>query len=69
MSMIQLAVNDLACSGCIGKIKKGIKQIPGVEDVKIIAGQGHLHVLFNERTIHQDEIIRSLKQLTFRAFD
>ncbi len=69
MTKIQLPVNDLACSGCIGKIKKGIKQIPGVEEVQIISGQGHLYVLFNEQMVHQDEIIRSLNHLTFRTFD
>ncbi|MGG5252289.1 heavy-metal-associated domain-containing protein [Neobacillus sp. SM06] len=69
MTKIQLPVNDMACSGCIRKIKKRIKQIPGVEGVQIIAGQGHLHVLFNKQMVQQDEIVRSLNHFTLRAFD
>lgn len=34
MSSIQLALNDVACTGCIGKIKRGMKKYRGVEKVK-----------------------------------
>ena len=42
MSIIQLELNDVACTGCIGKIKRGIKKYHGVDKVKILAGRSRI---------------------------
>jgi copper chaperone CopZ len=69
MSIIQLELNDVACTGCIGKIKRGIKKYHGVDKVKILAGSGKIEVNFNENIIHSEEIKRTIHKLAFRIFD
>lgn len=69
MSTIQFALNDVACTGCIGKIKKKIKKYDGIEKVTIIPGSGTIKVMYNEAIIHQDEIQSSIHKLALRIFD
>lgn len=69
MSMIELALNEVACSGCIGKIKREMQRTNGIEKVKIITGSGKIQINFNENIIHSEEIKRNLYKLTLRTFD
>ncbi|MDP4083375.1 MAG: heavy-metal-associated domain-containing protein [Bacillota bacterium] len=69
MSTVQLALNDIACSGCIGKIKRGIKKQAGIEKVQILSGSGYLHIHFNEKMIKKEEIHHLVNQLALRMFD
>jgi copper chaperone CopZ len=69
MSMIELALNDIACSGCIGKIKRGMKRYQGVEKIEILSGSGKIKINFNEDIIQPEEINRHIYKLAFRTFD
>ncbi|MDR7002455.1 cation transporter [Neobacillus niacini] len=69
MSTIQLALNDVACTGCIGKIKKKMKKYHGVEKVTVVPGSGTIQVIYNETIIHQDEIQSTIHKLALRIFD
>jgi copper chaperone CopZ len=69
MSIIQLSLNDVACSGCIGKIKKKIKGYNGVEKVRIIAGSGKIEINYNDAIIESEEINSTIHKLAIRTFD
>ncbi|MDM5190776.1 heavy-metal-associated domain-containing protein [Bacillus sp. DX4.1] len=69
MSTVQLELNDVACIGCIGKIKRRMKKYRGVEQVKIISGSGKMEINFNENIIQSEEINDKIQKLTFRIFD
>lgn len=69
MSMIQLALNDVACSGCIGKIMKKIKRYNGVEKVKILTGSGKIEIYYNENIIQSEELKGTIHKLAIRTFD
>jgi copper chaperone CopZ len=69
MSMIELALNDVACTGCMGKIKRRIKKTTGVEQVRVLTGTGKIQIKFNENHIKIDEINQAIHKLTLRSFD
>jgi copper chaperone CopZ len=69
MSMIKLSLNDVACSGCIGKIKRKIKRYNGIEKVKILAGSGKIEINYNENIIESEEINSTIHKLAIRIFD
>jgi copper chaperone CopZ len=69
MGMIQLALNDVACTGCIGKIKRKIKKYNGVERVRIIAGSGKIEIDYNENIIELEDINHTIHKLAVRTFD
>ena len=69
MSMVNFPLNDIACTSCITKIKKGIKKYNGVEKVKILSGSGKIQVSFNEKIIPLDEIQQNIHKLSVRTFD
>ncbi|MEH7075564.1 heavy-metal-associated domain-containing protein [Neobacillus drentensis] len=66
---MELALNEVACSGCIGKIKREMQRTNGVKKVKIIPGSGKIQINFNESLIHSEEINRNLYKITLRQFD
>ena len=69
MSMIQLSLNDVACSGCIGKISKKIKRYNGIEMVRILPGSGKMEINYNEDIIKSDEINSTIHKMVIRTFD
>jgi len=69
MEMILIDVNDIACTGCIGRIRKRMKKFTGVEQVAIIPGSGRMKISFNEKMTHPGEITRKIYKTAFRAFD
>jgi copper chaperone CopZ len=69
MSMIQLSLNDVACSGCIRKIKRKIKRYNGIEKVRILAGSGKIEIDYNEAIIESEEINSTIHKLAIRTFD
>ncbi|MFJ5716173.1 heavy-metal-associated domain-containing protein [Neobacillus sp. NPDC093127] len=69
MSVMELALNEVACSGCVGKIKRRVQKYNGVEKVKILSGSGKIQINFNENIIQSEEINRNLYKLALRTFD
>ena len=69
MGMIQFSLNEVACSGCIGKIKRKIKRYQGIEKVRIVAGSGKIEINYNDAIIESKEIHTTLHKLTRRTFD
>jgi copper chaperone CopZ len=69
MSMMEVALNDVACSSCLGKIKKGIKRHRGIEKVSILTGSGKISINYNEDIIQSEEINRTVYKLATRTFD
>jgi len=69
MSMIQLSLKDVACSGCIGRIRKKIKRCNGIEKVKIISGRAKIEINYNEVIIESEEIHSTIHRLAIRIFD
>ncbi|EKN69994.1 hypothetical protein BABA_07256 [Neobacillus bataviensis LMG 21833] len=69
MRMIEIPLNDVACTGCIGKIKRQMQRTSGIEKVKIVTGSGKIQVNFNESIIEPKEINRNLNKLILRTFD
>ncbi|MEW9050918.1 MAG: heavy-metal-associated domain-containing protein [Neobacillus sp.] len=67
--MIQLALNDVACSGCIGRIRKKIKRFDGIEKVEILSGHGKIEINYNEKVIRTEELNRAIHKFTFKSFD
>jgi copper chaperone CopZ len=69
MSTIQLSLNDAACSGCIGRIKKKIMRYNGIEKVKIMSGSGKIEINYNDAIIESEEIKSTIHRLAIRTFD
>ena len=69
MKILEFALNDIACSGCLGKIKREIKKYPGVEMAKILTGSGKILISFQEDILQQEEISSTLRKITLRTFD
>lgn len=69
MSSMEIAVAEMACKSCIGKMKKGLKKVTGIRKVEILPASAKLNVFFNEKMINREEIQLSLHKLANRMFD
>lgn len=69
MSMMELALNDVACTSCIGRIRKRMKKYDGVEKVRVVSGSGKIEIDYNEEKIQPEEITQNINKLAIRIFD
>ncbi|GHI00247.1 heavy-metal-associated domain-containing protein [Neobacillus kokaensis] len=69
MTIIEVPLNHIACTGCIRRIKRGTQKFNGVKEVKILTGTGKLQIKFSEETIKSDEIHQRIHHLAHKTFD
>jgi len=63
-----LAVEDVACAGCIRKIESGLGKLPGVIDARLNFTQRRLAVDWHEDKIDAAGIIKALERIGYRAY-
>lgn len=69
MTVIEISLNHVACTGCIGKIKRRIEKFEGVRKVKILTGSGKIQINYNEDIVKKDNLQLRIHQLASRTFD
>ena len=48
VARLELAVKGMRCAGCIAKIERGLKALPGVEDARVNLSTAKLSVRWRE---------------------
>ncbi|AZU60857.1 heavy-metal-associated domain-containing protein [Neobacillus mesonae] len=69
MTIIEVPLNHIACTGCIRRIKRGIQTFNGVKKVNILTGTGKVRIKFSEAEIKSEEIHQRIYQLAHKTFD
>jgi len=62
-----LAVDGVACAGCIRKIESGLTKLPGVIDARLNFTQRRLAVDWRDNEIGAADIIRALEDIGYHA--
>lgn len=68
LARLELAVKGMRCSGCIAKIERGLKAIPGVEDARVNLSTAKVSVRWRDGRTSASAIVGELKALGFDAF-
>lgn len=66
-STLELAVDGIACAGCIGRIENAIKHIPGVADARLNFTTKRLTVGWRDRAFRPSDAIETVEKLGYRA--
>ncbi|WML48770.1 heavy-metal-associated domain-containing protein [Neobacillus sp. PS3-34] len=69
MGFATLKMEDFACPSCIKKVKKGVKNQYGVEEVTILFDYSKVQLKFDDKVIALKDIQTRINQLKFRTFD
>jgi Cu2+-exporting ATPase len=67
IARMDLAVEGVGCAGCIRKIENGLKQIPGIIDVRLNFTNRRLAVGWRDKTITASEVIDALARIGYRS--
>jgi Cu2+-exporting ATPase len=68
LARLELAVKGMRCSGCIAKIERGLKALPGVEDARVNLSSAKVSVRWREGRTNGAAIVRRVGELGFQAF-
>src|SRR5438874_8708770 len=66
-SHLELAVEGVACAGCIRKIEGGLKRLPGVVDARLNFTNRRLAVDWDENELAATDLIAALEDLGYPA--
>jgi len=64
---MDLAVDGVACAGCIRKIENGLKQVPGIVDARLNFTNRRLAVDWHNGMLDPGDVIRALDRIGYRA--
>jgi Cu2+-exporting ATPase len=67
IARMDLAVEGVGCTGCIRKIENGLKQVPGITDVRLNFTNRRLAVGWRDKTLTASEVIDALARIGYRA--
>jgi len=65
---MELAVEGVACAGCIRKIENGLREVPGVIDARLNFTNRRLSVNWQDGVLDAGEVMRSLERIGYRAY-
>jgi len=65
---IMLAVEGVACAGCIRKIEDGLQKLPGIVDARLNFTQRRLSVRWRDGEIDPQRIVAALENIGYRAY-
>ncbi len=65
---MDLAVEGVACAGCIRKIENGLLQVPGIIDARLNFTNRRLSVNWQDDVLDAGDVMRSLEQIGYRAY-
>ena len=57
---MDLAVEGIACGGCIGRIESAVKSLPGVAEARLNFTNRRLHVAWTDALTEPSQILRAL---------
>ena len=66
-AQIQLAVEGVACGGCINRIESGLKQVPGIVEARLNFTNRRLTVAWREGMLGAPEVIAALARIGYRG--
>jgi Cu2+-exporting ATPase len=64
---MDLAVEGVACAGCIRKIERGLLQVPGIIDARLNFTNRRLSVNWQDGVLDAGDVMRSLERIGYRA--
>jgi Cu2+-exporting ATPase len=67
METIELAVEGVACAGCISRIESALKKVPGIDDARLNFTTKRLIVGWRDRNFRPGTAIDAVEKLGYRA--
>jgi Cu2+-exporting ATPase len=64
---MDLAVEGIACGGCIGRIESAVKRLPGVTEARLNFTNRRLHVAWSDGTIEPAQILQTLESIGYHG--
>src|SRR5271166_361356 len=65
---MELAVEGVACAGCIRKIENGLRKVSGIVDARLNFTNRRLAVEWKDGAIEPAGVIRAIERIGFRAY-
>lgn len=65
---MELAVEGVACAGCIRKIENGLRKVSGILDARLNFTNRRLAVEWKDGAIEPAGVIRAIERIGFRAY-
>jgi Cu2+-exporting ATPase len=62
---MDLAVEGIACGGCIARIEQAVKRLPGVTEARLNFTNRRLHVAWSDGVIKPAQILRTLEAIGY----
>lgn len=66
-SEVELLVSGARCAGCIAKIERGVRALPGVDEARLNLSTGKLTVTWRGGTVSPDGLIGAVERLGYGA--
>lgn len=67
MKTVVIPVEGMSCASCASKVKRALKDIPGVGDAVIDLGERHATVDYDPRQLGLDRLVAAINGTGFKA--
>ena len=60
-------ITGMTCSACANRIEKGVKKLPGIQEVSVNLLKNSMMVSYDETALNRDDIIQSVEKAGYGA--
>ncbi len=65
---MDVAIDGIACGGCIARIESAVKRLPGVTEARLNFTNRRLHVAWSDAVIKPAEILKTLETIGYSGY-
>ncbi|MFP4478729.1 MAG: heavy-metal-associated domain-containing protein [Candidatus Izemoplasmatales bacterium] len=67
MKATEFKVTGMTCGGCENSVKRVVKQLPGVQEVKASHADRSVSVFYDDKQLNEGQILDQIKKLGYEA--
>src|SRR6266700_3211523 len=64
---VTIPIEGMACMLCVGRVKKTLKAIDGVQEVTVSLEHRHAHLRYRETTVSPERLAAAVNDLGYKA--
>lgn len=62
-----IKIDGMTCDHCVGRVEKGLANLPGVEKVKVKLKKGEATVKYDDTEVTLPELVKIINEIGYEA--
>ena len=68
MEKTTISIAEMKCGGCVETVENALKQLPGVQEVRVFLQPGEAEVTYDAQRLSRNNLLEAVKRAGYQPF-